>query len=315
MPLMPLESVRVVDPILTTVVQGYGTPEFVGSALFPKVDVLSRSGRIIEFGRGDFVLFGTRRAPGGPTRRRGLEYGSARYELYQDALEGELPMEYLEEAKAGGIPFSLQEETAKGAMRSLDLNLEYAQAAEASNFARYDANHKITLSGSSLWTNPASDPTVQVTTWKEAVRRSIGAYPNTAVLGASGFQAAVNHPSIRDQIKYTSADSVTPDMLAKIWGLAKLVVGEALALNENTNDLFDVWGDSFYLAYVPKVVSSNRSPSFGYTYTLKGYPIVEEPYYERNHKTWYFPVTAERQPLVTSIQAGFLAKNLTGAAV
>jgi len=65
------------------------------------------------------------------------------------------------------------------------------------------------------------------------------------------------------------------------------------------------------LAYtIPKSMAEMGSPSYGYTYQLSDYPIVEEAYYDRNTKTWYFPVTDARQPVLAGASAGYL---FTGA--
>lgn len=52
---MSLSQARVVDPVLTTHAQGYKNADFVGMALFPRVDVAKSGGQVIEFGREAFV--------------------------------------------------------------------------------------------------------------------------------------------------------------------------------------------------------------------------------------------------------------------
>ncbi|WP_204568360.1 hypothetical protein, partial [Collinsella tanakaei] len=62
---------------------------------------------------------------------------------------------------------------------------------------------------------------------------------------------------------------------------------------------------------LPSINSDIDKPSFGYTYTLKDSLMAEEPYYERNNKTWYFPVSATRRPVLTGMGAGYLFTNVT----
>ncbi|MGL5924630.1 major capsid protein [Chroococcidiopsis sp.] len=308
MPLMTLKATRVVDPILTTVVQGYVQPEFVGNALFPPVPVSKRAGYVIEFGKEDFALFDTRRAPGAATKRRNINYGNRSYNLYQDRLEGELPREHIEESE--GLGFNLQTETAESTMRSIQLRLEYDQAAIATNAANYDANHKVVLSGTSKWSDPNSDPAGDIRSWKQAIRGTIGTYGNTLLLGAKVFDTFVEHEQTKDKIKHTSSASITADAIAAMFNLDKVVVASPLILNNETGQLVDIWGDVAILAYVPQRVQSRRQPSYGYTYTLQGYPMVERPYYDDNHASFYYPVTAERSPELVGQSAGFLAQGL-----
>lgn len=308
MPVMSLKDVRVVDPILTTVVQGYVQSEFVGSAIFPAVPVTMRAGKVIEFGKEDFALLNTRRAPGSATVRKGVKYSHRSYELYQDALEGELPMEHLEESDNVGV--DLQSMAAVSTRRSIDLRLEYDQAAIATAAANYDSNHKVTLSGTSLWSNPASTPGSNMRTWKQSVRATIGVKPNVAIFGSTAFDALAEHEETKDRIKHTSKESLTPDMVAAMFDFEKVKVAESIAVDSLTDAFADIWGNVVILAYVPTVAKTRYEPSYGYTYTLTGYPIAEQPYYDKNHKTWFFPVTAERSPELTSADAGFLVSNV-----
>ena len=47
-------------------------------------------------------------------------------------------------------------------------------------------------------------------------------------------------------------------------------------------------------------------PSYGYTYRLRNYPIVESSYMDRNAKSWVYPVTDSLQPVAAAINAGYL---------
>ena len=134
-----------------------------------------------------------------------------------------------------------------------------------------------------------------------AIRRKIGRYPNMLELGALPFRSLRRHPKIKEQFKYVSAESVTTAMLAQYFDIEMVVVGRAVYLPENANDdadAQDVWGDDAVLCYKP-TQTSFRVPAFGYTYRLSGYPLVEAPYYERNRKSWVYPVTEEYRPYVS----------------
>ena len=72
-------QVRVVDPVLSTVVQGYKNPELVGSYLFPRVYVPAAGGNIIEFNKAAFELANSVRAPGANTKRISFGYAGKPY--------------------------------------------------------------------------------------------------------------------------------------------------------------------------------------------------------------------------------------------
>jgi len=97
----------------------------------------------------------------------------------------------------------------------LERGLEIDAAEVALDSNNYDASHVDTLSGTDQWTDPGSDPLAQVKDWKETVRGSIGVEPNTLMLPQKVFNAATVHDTIKNQFKYTSADSLTAEMLMR----------------------------------------------------------------------------------------------------
>jgi hypothetical protein len=301
---MNAAGARVVDPILTTVAQGYRNAEFVGMELFPYVPVGQRGGKIITFGKEDFALYNTARSPGSNTKRIQYGYAGSPYALESHSLEGLVPNELQEEASAvPGI------DLARGAIvkvqNIIGLRLEYQQAILATTPANYPAGNKVTLAGTSQWSDPASDPVSDVETAKEAIRAKIGKRPNVVEVSAAVFAKLRQHPKIIERIKYTGRDSATPELLAQLFGVKKVVIGDAVFDNNGT--FADVWGKSVVVAYTELgSVAEQGLPSFGYTYRLGGYPLVEVPYADRNAKSWVYPVTDEISPVIAGNTAGYL---------
>ncbi len=304
-------TAAVIDPILTTHARGYRNSTFISSALFPRVTIPNRSMRVIKFGKESFRMLNTRRAPGANKKRVQYGYASDPVSLAQDALEGVVPVEHQEEAES--VPgIDLGAGAINMVLDVVDLNLEYESAQIARATGSYDANHKIAMAGADRWSDPASDPSGDVSAAKEIIRRSIGRYPNTLVLGPNTGNALKNHPKVKDQFKYTGRDSVTVDMLAAFFDVKKVVVGAAVYLPDTADDATlanDVWGDDAILAYVPEAGDNYQVPSYGYTYELMGYPNVELPYFERSTDSWIYPTKVERRPILTGAEAGFLFQN------
>lgn len=306
---MNTSQARVIDPALSEVAQGYRHPEHVGNVLFPRVPVLAHGGKIIEFGRESFKRHKTRRAPGTNTRRIQFGYEGKSFVLVQDALEGMVPLEHLQDAnQVPGIDMGTV--AVNEVMDILSLALEIEQAGLATNPANYGIDNKITLSGTDMWSDPNSDPAKQVREYREVVRTKVGMRPNVMEISAGGFNALCEHPKILERFKYTSSDSVTADMLAGLFNLRQLVVGEAVYMDEGSEEMHDVWGNAAVLAYVPERIGTHRTPSFGYTYAYEGHPLVEEPYVDRNAKSWIYPVTYDRAPVLSGIESGFLIQDL-----
>ena len=312
MPQMSTSQARVIDPVLSTVAQGYKNAELIGMSLFPVVPVGQRGGKIITFGKEDFALYNTARAPGANTKRVQFGYSGASFALESHSLEGQVPYELMEDAQA--VPGINMGSTAVYKTQSIIMNrLEFAQATLATNAANYPATNKATLAGTSQWSDFAagvSDPIKDVETAKEAVRRQTGRRPNTVVLGASVFALLKQHPKVVDRMKYTGRDVATVELLAALFGVERVVVGEAV-YTDNAGAMQDMWGKAVVVAYTNMSgVADAGSPTFGYTYRLTGYPMVESPYPERNTKSWIYPVTDEVAPVIAGATAGYL---LSGA--
>lgn len=299
---------RVVDPILTTVAQGYRNAEMVADYLFPVVPVEQRGGKIIQFGREDFRAYSTGRAPGANTKRVQYGYLGNPFALESHSLEGAVPFEIMQEANA--VPHIDMGRIAVGKTQNIILlGSEVAAANIATNAANYGANNKVTLAGTSQWSDHAagvSDPSSDIENAKEQVRSQTGKRANTVLLSPKAFNALKQHPKIIDRIKYTGRDSLTTDILASLWSVAKVVVGDAV-YEDATGVLNDVWGKNVIVAYTELGTLADAGlPSYGYTYRLRGYPLVETPYMDRSAKLWAYPVNDERAPVLAAAGAGFL---------
>lgn len=317
---MPLSTsgVRVIDPILTNVIQGYANSELVGSNLFPAVPVSQSGGQIIEFGREAFKLYNARRSPGGATRRIQMGYLGKPFALVQDSLEAIVPREYLRDAKAvPGIDLSTR--AVLVTMKALQLQLEVDQATLATTVANYSAtSSSVTLSGTTQWSNVSSNvstanPLVDIDVAREKIRSLTGIYPNTLLLSAKAFNAVKNNTNVIARLQYNAmvspdATTITTTMLAGLFNVEKVIVGRAIYFND-ANVSTDIWGNDAVLAYVPQLSQNIEEPSYGYSYTMQGNPTVEQAYFDNNSKSWVYGVNYERVPVLSGIASGYLFKS------
>jgi hypothetical protein len=300
---------RVVDPILSAVARGYRSPKAaVANVLFPIVTVGLRAGRIISFGPDDFKLVNTARAPGANTKRIQFGYAGENYSLVDYRLEGAVPNELQEEA-SNGPGIDLSSNAVRRVQNTMALEREKQAADLARNEARYGAGNKETLSGTSQWSDPASDPFTDIMDGKESIRAKIGERPNVLTLGPKVLTALRTHPKVLDRLS-TASDRppATLQQLQALFELQQIVEGEAVY--HDGSQFQDVWGKDAILAYTtPASMQEMGSPSFGYTYQLEDRPMVEEGYSDRNANSWFYPVTDAYQPVLAGATAGFLFKS------
>lgn len=304
---------RIINPILSTVAQGYTNMDFVGNSLFPRVPVAVSGGQVIEFDRDAFRLVNARRSPGASTRRIPLGYSGKQFSLLQDSLEVPIARELMRDAKL--VPgIDLASRSVRTVMRVLSLGLENDQAVLATTAANYGAANKVALAGATKWSVATGNPLTDVDAGREVIRQSCGVYPNVMVMSAVAFTACKNNPNVIARFQYNGqtgvdATQITTAMLAGLFNVKKVVIGAAVSWAEQTNAATDVWGNNVVLAYVPEGSLAIEEPSFGYTYTMDGNPLVEEPYYDNNQKSWIYGVTFERAPVLSGIASGYLIQT------
>jgi len=314
---MSLSQARLVDPVLTQHVRGYRNATFVGMELFPPVDVEVAAGQVIEFGREAFLRYNARRAPGATTKRVSFGHFGKPYRLFNDALDATVPRELQRDAKQ--VPeVDLGMRATNVTMRAMTLGLEIEQAEMARDAANYPAANKVTLTGSSQWSHADSAPMDAIDTGMEAVRAATGLYPNVALLPAKVWRRLRRHPKILAGIT-NNTGVISEDMLATIIGVRRVVVAGAVEapndvavnppLGPFTGAFTDVWGKDVILAYVATNPEGMEEPSFGYTYRLRGHPMVEQARYDGDTKSWIYGVSYERAPQLTGMSAGYLIKD------
>lgn len=302
---------QVVDPILSNVALGYRHPQHVGLFLFPVVPVAQTGGQIIEFDKSSFRLYNTGRAPGTKAKRAEFGHLGKKYALENHALDAVVPRERSRDAaQVPGI--NLASRAVNLVLRNSSLVLENQIATKARNLSNYDSNHQLTLAGTDQWSDYAnSNPFTDNEDAKEAIRSSIGMYPNIIEMSAAVFKVLKNHPLVLEKTKYTSRDSITAEILAGLFDVDRVVIGKAIAFADDDSSI-DIWGKDVIWAYVPDGSDADRNdgePSYGYTYQMEGHPMVETPWWDADARSWIYGMTYERSAELTGVTAGFIIKN------
>lgn len=309
---MTNRGVRIIDPILSTFTQGYRNASYIGETLFPRVPVALSGGQVVEFGREAFQLTNMRRTPGGPTKRITFGYLGKPYSLLQDSLEVPVPREHMRDASIA-VGIDLGQRASRMGMSKILLQLEVDQATLATTAGNYGAGNKVALAGAAKWSADTGNPLTDVDTGREAIRAACGIYPNVLLLSAKAFIAAKNNPAVIARFQYNSsakldASTITESMLAGLFNVDKVVVGKAIVTGDDGANS-DIWGNNAVLAYVPAGETFQEEPSYGYTYTMNGNPLVEQPYWDENAKSMIYGVTMERAPVLSGIASGYLIQN------
>lgn len=301
-----LAALRVQDPVLTKLAQGYHNLELIGEVLMPTVEIDKEAGKIPKFGRLAFRLPSTVRNLRGTSNRLDPEDITA-IDVALEEHDVEYAIDYREENEA---IFSLRQFALNTTQDVIALGREKEVATLALDESKYDSGNKVTLSGTSKITSKQADIFAMFDTGIRAVKRAIGRKPNVCVIAGDVWAALKEHPAVIEKLKYSQVAIVTPDVFAKLIGIDTVKIGEAVY--EESNQLKDIWSDAIVLAYVAPRSTERKGtvyePSYGYTVRRQGGLFVDT-YKENGGKLEVIRTTDIHKPHLLGASAGYLIKG------
>ena len=299
-----LEDLRI-NAYLSEVARGYGNNSFIAENLFPIIDSEKEKIDIFQFNKEAFQLYDTERAIRANSNvisPKGFSKHTATLAEHDLAY----PIDYREEDEAEKV--KLQLHATNVVTEGLKLKLEKQCADLAQDPKNYATENKIALSGTSQFTNEASDPIKVVNEGKDAVCGKIGKDPNTLVMGQEVWQALKQNSNLKKLIASSSNKIITLDLLKEFFEIENIVVGRSIYADAN-NNFARVWGNNIILAYVPKLTSRTEyDPSFGYTVRKKDALQIDE-YQKEGNKVKYIRATDIYTPFLVGAEAGYLISN------
>jgi len=301
-----LAALRVQDPVLTNLAQGYHNLELVGEVLMPTVEIDKEAGKIPKFGRLAFRLPSTVRNLRGTSNRLDPEDITA-IDVALEEHDVEYAIDYREENEA---IFSLRQFALNTTQDVIALGREKEVATLALDESKYDSGNKVTLSGTSKITSKQADIFAMFDTGIRAVKRAIGRKPNVCVIAGDVWAALKEHPAVIEKLKYSQVAIVTPEVFGKLIGIDTVKIGEAVY--EESNQLKDIWSDAIVLAYVAPRSTERKGtvyePSYGYTVRRQGGLFVDT-YKENGGKLEVIRTTDIHKPHLLGASAGYLIKG------
>jgi hypothetical protein len=267
-----------VDAILTNISVAYmqSQANFIASQVFPVVPVDKKSDKFFTYTKNDWFRDEAQR------RADGTESAGSGYGLSTDSYS----------ADVWAFHKDVGDQTRANADNPLNPDREAAEFVTSRLLLRQENQFVTDFFGTSVWgtditgvsgtpgsgqvkqwSNFAdSDPIEDVEAGKETVLSTTGFLPNTLVLGYQVFRKLRNHPDIVDRYKYTSAQAITEDMMARLFGVDRILVAKAVKATNNegaTGAYSFAFGKGALLCYVapnPGLLT----PSAGYTFAWTG---------------------------------------------
>jgi hypothetical protein len=303
--MLNLDQVRIIDPILTQLAQGYKNTEGVATFFAPAVSMSVRAGRTLVFGKEAFAAQSFLRAPGTNISKISNEFGTRSFALRQEAISWQLAEEVAAEAKNGAAAIDLRAYAAKDAANRLMQSWEIQVSEKVLDVTQYETGNVLDLasynSGADQFNSPTSDIEVLFDDMKEQVRGQIGCYPNKLVLSPDAFNNLKRNKRIRDFMQ--RGILVNEKSLAEIFGLDEIRVARRLKLNTETGALENIYDNVAVMFYhpsgstdgfTPALDANYGTPAYAYTYTLAGYPISTPERFSMDRRVFEGDILVER---------------------
>lgn len=255
---------------------------FIATRFFPNVPVSKQSDRYYVYDRGDFNRDEMKeRAPG--TESAGGGYALDNTPTYfapVRAFHKDIPDQVRNNEDS---PLNSDRDATRFVTNKALIHRErvFAAAALASGVwdnERTGVNSDVTAGSEFLiWNDENSDPVTDIRTAKRTVLEATGFEPNKIVLGASVFDALIDHPDIVDRVKYGQSSGevaiVNERALAALFGLQEVLVSKAVhnsAAKGATESSAFINGTNALLGYVtpnPGIMV----PTAGYNFSWTGH--------------------------------------------
>lgn len=225
--MLPTQSDVHVDSALTNFAQKFlQSKGFVFDKVFSSLPVEKASDKYHIYERDDFwrdqgegeMLL----APGAPVKRGGYRMSTSNYSCDVRAWGKAVPKEI---AANGDAVINAERDAVEYVMQQLMIRLENQWISEFFTTSVWTTDS----TPSNLWSSFAdSDPLSDVETGRLAIESKTGLSPNTFVVGPRVHSKLKLHPLVKEQFKVTNTDSITEDMLARVFGVERYIVASAV---------------------------------------------------------------------------------------
>lgn len=257
-----------IDQALTNISVGWPTQGLAGAALFPSVTVRKQSDKYYIFGREGWLPEADLRAPGTEANEiSGAAVSLDTYYAQEHALQIAVTDEERENADS---PLSPDRDGTNMVTSKIMLGRERTFQTLATTAANYAAGHSVTLAGITQWNDYVnSDPISDLRTGKLTIHSKIFTEPNVAIIPYQVMTKLEDHPDFLERIKYSERAIFSPELLASVLGIEKVIVpgvGINTANLGATASLGYLWGKDVVLAYVPPSAGL-KIPAYGYEFT------------------------------------------------
>jgi hypothetical protein len=228
----------------------YRPGEFIADQLIPAVSVQHESDKYYVYDNDTMSMPETLRANGSRSNRAQFNVSTSSYTVEEHALNDVVTMRDRNNADKAMNP---EIDVTEVLTKKILIRKEYECAQMCQLPANWSNNYSLTSTYAWTANTTLSNPITQIDSATTKILGSSGYRPNVLAIDHLTFVGAKEHVSITDRVKYTSADSVTEPMLAKLFNVSKLLVASAIYEGADeglTSAMTWIWTSCAFLAYM-----------------------------------------------------------------
>lgn len=266
-----IEDVHV-DQVLTNISVAYlqSQEHFIAGKVFPTIPVDKKSDKYYTYTKADwFRDVAQRRADATESAGSGYGLSTATYSCDVFAFHKDIGDQTRANADS---PLATDKDGTEFVTRIVLLRKERQWVTDYFGTSIW-ATDKTGGTDFTVWSDyGGSDPIEDVEDGKETILKTTGFEPNTLVVAYQVWRKMKNHPDFLNRTQYTSSESITPEVVARLLELERVFICKSVYESANegeTSSMAFTTGKHALLCYVPPAPGL-LIPSAGYRFAWKG---------------------------------------------
>lgn len=292
-----------IDTLLSNVSIKYQPTEFIAMKVFPEVAVKKTSDLYRVYDR-NLRIPETQRANRAEAREHNFEVSTSSYNLQRHSLKSFVSDTDAQNYDLADLRAETTEELTNVILRRLEL-----QVAQLFTSTNWSLNVSLASTAQFDDNTTVSNPIPVFQTAASTIIANAGFKPNFGILPRDGMVACVNHISVVDRLKYTSAE-IDAVKLAKLFDLDELLIPVAGFDNSDlgaTTVVQNFYGDNAFVGFKPGSPGILK-PSSGYIFR-NSIPMTKRWRVEERESDC-IEVNMEFQAKVVASLSGYLIKDI-----
>lgn len=222
---MPLNSQVHNSKPLENISVAYANQSFIANMLSPNVPVKHETDTYYVYSKDSLILPDTLRADGARSKEASFSLSTASYTVKEHSLSDLITDRRRQNADPA---IDLERDTTEYLTEKIMMRKEYDLLTAISTKANWAQEYSLTSTFAWNANTTLSNPIDFALSAGSTIAQKSGYLPNVCAMDYSSFLACKKHVSIVDRIKYTSPESVSEGLIARLFEVDKVLVSRAV---------------------------------------------------------------------------------------